>query len=377
MSFTSARRFHCLVLALIFFFQSQHMLSAKAVIPGFDLEAHRGGRDARPENTLVSFAYALELGVQTLELDLQLTRDGHLVVSHNPFLSPALTRGADGQYVTAMTYDLRTMSLDEIKRFDVGVMNPAAGDYYALHGRTQLPVPGTKIPTLDEVFELVQAYGNTAVTLNIETKSYADPLDPAHAHSPDPAQFVRAIYEVVEKYQMEQRVFLQSFDWRTLEAMHALAPDITLVALCCEQPSWGRVEGCYLKIGEAAPSPWLGGLNINDYHGDYVRAAKDAHADVVSPYWEELSPQLLHEAHALGLKVVPWTVNDPKDMGVLIDLGVDGMISDRPWILRDVLLKRGLAVPAPTVKTDNPYHTGTDIRSADTPKPAQGRDASH
>jgi len=349
---------------------------AKANPQIFDFQAHRGGRDARPENTLASFAYALELGVTTLELDMQMTKDGHIVISHNPIMNHNLAKGPDGNYVEAGKYDIRTMTLDEVKRFDVGTMNPAAGDYYEGHGKTQMSIPGTRIPTLEEVFELAKSYGNDKIYFNIETKSYADPADPAYKNNPDPEVFVKKVYEVIKKYGMEDRVSLQSFDWRTLKAMHKLDPNITLVALSSEQPAWGP-DGCYLKIGSKKPSPWLGGLNINDYHGDYVKAAKDVGADVVSPYWEELSPQLVNEAHQLGMKVVPWTVNNPKAMSMLIDMGVDGLITDKPWILRDLLIKKAIPVAEPTVNVSSPYHTGTDIISAETKQLTKGGDASH
>lgn len=350
-------------------------VEAKANPQIFDLEAHRGGRDARPENTLASFAYALELGVTTLEMDMQLTKDNQIVISHNPVMNANLTKGPDGKYVKAGQYDIRKMTLKEIKQFDVGTMNPTAGDYYESHGKTQLSVPGTKIPTLEEVFELVNSYGNDKIYFNLETKSYADPADPNHANNADPEKFVKKFYEIVKKYHMEDRVFLQSFDWRTLKLMHNIDPTITLVALSSEQPSWGYVDGCYLKVGDKNASPWLAGLNINDYHGNYVRAAKTIGADIVSPYWEELSPQLVNEAHELGMKVVPWTVNSPKSMNMLIDMGVDGIISDKPWLLRDLLMKRNILVAEPTININSPYHTGTNIINVETKKLSKGGDS--
>lgn len=351
------------------------VVQAKANPQIFDFQAHRGGRDARPENTLISFAYAMELGVTTLEMDMQFTKDGQIVISHNPVMNPTLTKGPDGKYVEAGKFDIRTMTLAEVKQFDVGTMNPAAGGYYESHGATQVAVPGTKLPTLEEVFELANSYGNDKIYFNIETKSYADPADPNYKNNADLEKFVRKFYEVVKKYHMEDRVFLQSFDWRTLKIMRQIDPRITLVALSCEQPSWGYVDGCYLKIGDKKTSPWLAGLNINDFHGDYVKAAKAIGADVISPYWEELSPQLVREAHELGMKVVPWTVNDAKDMNCLIDMGVDGMITDKPWILRQILINRGIEVAEPTVKEDSPYHTGTNIVNAESKKLSNGGDA--
>lgn len=349
---------------------------AKVNFDVFDFEGHRGGRDARPENTLVSFAYGMEMGETTLEMDMQMTKDGRIVISHNPFMNPNLAKGPDGKYVKAGQFDIRTMTLAEVKQFDIGTMNPAAGDYYEGHGKTQVSVPGTKMPTLEEVFELANSYGNDKVFFNIETKSYADPLDPAYKNNPDPAVFVKTVNEIIKKYNMEDRVTLQSFDWRTLKEMKKINPNITLVALSSEQESWGRQEGCYLKLYDKKASPWLGGLNIHDYNGDYVKAAHAIGADIVSPYWEELSPQLVNEAHSLGMKVVPWTVNSPKAMGMLIDMGVDGMISDKPWVLRDVLTKRGIELRQPTVNTQSPYHTGTAINNVETKQLANGGDAS-
>nr|WP_320147497.1 glycerophosphodiester phosphodiesterase [uncultured Anaeromusa sp.] len=353
-------------------------VAAKAVVNGFDLQAHRGGRDARAENTLYSFAYAMELGVTTLEMDMQLTKDGRLVISHNPVMNWMLAKGPDGQYAPKQNPpDIRTMDLAEVQQYDMGVMNPAAGGYYDLHGKTQIATPGAQMPTLDQVFELANAYGNKKVIFNIETKSYADPEDPYYANSPDPDVFVEKVYEVVKKYNMQNRVTIQSFDWRTLKAMKAIAPELTLVALSSEQPSWGK-SGMYLRLGEKAPSPHLGGLNINDFKGDYVKAAKEIGADVVSPYFKELSPDLIDEAHALGMKVVPWTVNSPKDMEMLLAMGVDGIISDQPWVLRDVLIKKGIAVPEPTLAPKGmKYSTGTAINKVEVKKAKGGADASH
>ena len=349
---------------------------AKVKFDVFDFEAHRGGRDARPENTLISFAYAMEMGATTLEMDMQMTKDGRIVISHNPVMNPNIAKGPDGQYVKAGMYDIRTMNLADVKKFDIGTMNPAAGDYYEGHGKTQVSVPGTTMPTLEEVFELANSYGNDKVIFNIETKSYADPLDAGYKNNPDPEKFVKAVNDIVKKYHMEDRVTLQSFDWRTLSIMKKVNPNITLVALSSEQESWGRQEGCYLKIYDKKhASPWLGGLNINDFNGDYVKAAHAIGADIVSPYWEELSPQLVGEAHDLGMKVVPWTVNNPKVMGMLIDMGVDGFITDKPWVGRDILTQRGIQLHQPMVNESSPYHTGTDVNNVETKKLAKGGDA--
>lgn len=347
-------------------------VSAKAIVTGFDLQAHRGGRDARPENTLAAFAYAMNLGVSTLEMDMQLTKDGYLIISHNSKLEPHLAKDANGNYIKdGQQPDMRAMTLREIKLYDVGTMNPAAGDYYEGHGRTQLSVPGVHVPTLDEVFELAIAYGNKDVKFNIETKSYADPVDPLN---PSPQYFVKKVMEVVKKYHMEERVTIQSFDWRTLQEVRKVDKNITIVALTCEQESWGS-DGLYRQVGKPGASPWMGGLDIDTFNGDYVKAAKSINADVISPYWEELTPNLVLEAHALGMKVVPWTVNNQAAMEKLIAMGVDGMISDKPELLRNLLIKKGIKVPAPT--PGMLYYTGTKIVDATAKTLENGGDSAY
>lgn len=306
----------------------------------FDFEPHRGGRDARPENTLYAYAYAIESGATSIECDMQLAGDGEIVMSHNPILNPEVTRDRDGNYVETGKYDIRKMTVEEIQSFDVAKINPST-EYYKIHGMTQVTPAHAKIPTLRELLELIQQSGNKDVFLNIETKSYPDPEDGAqYANNADPKKFLEAFNRMIREYDMEDRVILQSFDWQTLRMEREMNPRVTLAALWSEQPSWGR-GGMYLRQYEKKKSPYLGGLDIKDFHGDPVKAAKAIGADVVSPYYAELSLEQVQEAHALGMKVVPWTVNDMRDMAMLYEMGVDGIISDRPWVLRGFLEQRG------------------------------------
>src|SRR5246500_4417568 len=163
-----------------------HAQDPGARLGAFDLEAHRGGRALRPENTLPSFANALSMGVDTLELDMGVTRDGVVVVSHERGLNPDLARGPDGRYIdTGIPYIKLTLA--EVKKYDVGKIRP--GSAYAARFPEQLPIPGTRIPTLAEVFDLVRRSGDRHVRLNIETK-----IDPTHPEeSPDPEHFVRLL----------------------------------------------------------------------------------------------------------------------------------------------------------------------------------------
>lgn len=348
---------------------------AKVNYDVFDLEAHRGGRDVRPENTLYSYAYAIELGATSIECDMQLTKDGQIVMSHNPILNSDITRDENGNYIENNKYDIRLMTVDELKKFDVGVMDPNCGEYYDLHGKTQFTYDA-KIPTLEELMQLIQSYGDKNIVLNIETKSYPDPASAGYKNNADPKKFVEVFNNIVKKYDMEDRVVLQSFDWQTLIEMKKLNPNISTSALWQEQPSWGR-DSESLRRYEKKKSPWLGGLDIKDYQGNPVKAAHAIGADIISPYYTEISKQDVDEAHSLGMKGVPWTVNNEKDMNMLLDMGVDGIISDKPWLLKQVLEKRNIKLHTPTINVDSPYHTGTDHKDTAPTEAGNGNDAAY
>ena len=348
---------------------------AKVNYDVFDLEAHRGGRDVRPENTLYSYAYAIELGATSIECDMQLTKDGQIVMSHNPILNSDITRDENGNYIENNKYDIRLMTVDKLKKFDVGVMDPNCGEYYDLHGKTQFTYDA-KIPTLEELMQLIQSYGDKNIVLNIETKSYPDPVSAGYKNNADPKKFVEVFNNIVKKYDMEDRVVLQSFDWQTLIEMKKLNPNIFTSALWQEQPSWGR-DSESLRRYEKKKSPWLGGLDIKDYQGNPVKAAHAIGADIISPYYTEISKQDVDEAHSLGMKVVPWTVNNEKDMNMLLDMGVNGIISDKPWLLKQVLEKRNIKLHTPTVNVDSPYHTGTDHKDTAPTEAGNGNDAAY
>ncbi|RHG06211.1 glycerophosphodiester phosphodiesterase [Megamonas funiformis] len=348
---------------------------AKVNYDVFDLEAHHGGRDVRPENTLYSYAYAIELGATSIECDMQLTKDGQIVMSHNPILNSDITRDENGNYIENNKYDIRLMTVDELKKFDVGIMDPNCGEYYDLHGKTQFTYDA-KIPTLEELMQLIQSYGDKNIVLNIETKSYPDPVSAGYKNNADPKKFVEVFNNIVKKYDMDDRVVLQSFDWQTLIEMKKLNPNISTSALWQEQPSWGRNSES-LRRYEKKKSPWLGGLDIKDYQGNPVKAAHAIGADIISPYYTEISKQDVDEAHSLGMKVVPWTVNNEKDMNMLLDMGVDGIISDKPWLLKQVLEKRNIKLHTPTVNVDSPYHTGTDHKDTAPTEAGNGNDAAY
>ena len=254
-----------------------------------DIQGHRGARGLLPENTLPAFQKALELGVDTLELDLAVTKDGVLVISHDPHVNPEICTGPAGAEVAA---DLAIHSLTqaELAQYDCGAKaNP--------NFESQVAVPGTQIPTLAEVLELGQ--GNS-VRFNIETK--ITPEWEQAGLTPAPMEFARLAVEQVQKAGLIDRVTLQSFDFRTLTAAHELAPELELAALS-DDP----------EFIAAAPGN-LGDLPVQ----------------VFSPFFGLLDSDRVKEIQAAGYKVIPWTVNNPEDIREVLAWGVDGIISDYP-----------------------------------------------
>ena len=302
---------------------------------GFDLEAHRGGRALLPENTLPAFANALSMGVDTLELDVGITADGEVVVSHERGLNPDLARDATGTYVTPPGTPLVKLQLAEVRTYDVGQIRPAST--YARQFPDQRALPGTRIPTLKELFALVRRSGNTSVRFNIETK--IDPNRPDETL--DPQAFVARLLGLIETEGFADRVMIQSFDWRTLLLVRQQAPKIPTVYLTLQR-------GLAPTVALDKATSWTAGFSPADHGGSLPRTIRAAGGAVWSPYFGDVTAALVEEAHGLGLRVVVWTVNKPDDMARMIELGVDGIISDRPDLLRQIAGEKGIALPAGT-----------------------------
>jgi glycerophosphoryl diester phosphodiesterase len=309
------------------------LIGGKAM--AFDIEAHRGGRALLPENTLPAFAHALSIGVNTLELDVGITRDGAIVVSHERGLNPDLARDGSGRYIEPPGPPFRQLTLAEVKTYDVGQIRP--GSPYASQFSSQRPIAGTRIPTLQEVIALVRRSGNPAVRLNIETK-----IDPGHPEQTlDPEAFVARLLELLRAENFGDRVMIQSFDWRTLQLVQHQAPSIPTVYLT-------QQRGLGATVAPDKATAWTAGFNPADRGGSVPRTIKAAGGAIWSPYFGDVDGSAIADAHAAGIQVVVWTVNKETDIARLIDLGVDGIISDNPELLRRVAGEKGVHLPSPT-----------------------------
>ncbi len=308
-------------------------LAALAAQPAaaFDLQGHRGARGLAPENTLPAFERALAIGVSTLELDVGLTSDGVVVIAHDPYLNPLITRDAGGQWLPGSKGPLiRSLSLAQLQTYDVGRIQP--GTPYAATFGNQQPADGTRIPTLAALFERVKLLGAGGVRFNIETK-----LNPEQAgDTASPEQMTEALLKVVRDAGLLGRVSIQSFDWRTLQIVQRLEPSIPTVYLTIQSANSNNTSS----------AAWTAGFKIAE-HASVPAMVKAAGGAVWSPNGGAVTQALVQQAQALGLKVIPWTINQAADMERLIGWGVDGLITDYPDRLREVMRQRQLPLPGP------------------------------
>lgn len=297
------------------------------------------------ESTLEAFANAIELGVTTLELDVQITEDGHAVVTHDRQVSdvkcddtaPAFPGDPEFPYVGDYIKDL---TLAQVWTLDCGQPLPGFPE--------QQVVEGARMPLLSEVFALVDCYNANQVWFNIETKVEAG----APEETAPREQFVEVTIREIREAGVLNRTMIQSFDWGALMLVREVEPRLPIVAL---------TNFDFLQVDQPGASPWLGGLDIDDFGDSLVAITDSFGADAISPvhgfpqdgtvgdpdYVPYTTAELVDEAHAAGIAVVPWTIDDPATLESLIDAGVDGLITNYPDRLREILAERGYKLPRP------------------------------
>jgi glycerophosphoryl diester phosphodiesterase len=226
---------------------------------------------------------------------------------------------------------VRSLTYEEVQRFDVGRVDPTTR--YGAQWAGQTAVEGARMPTLDALIARATMQRPT-IRFNVETK--LSPLKPEE--TADPETFVRATLEVIARHGASTRVTIQSFDWRSLLVTRRLAPEIATACLTIETANTSNVRAV-----DGRPSPWLAGLDPEQFGGSIPRTVQAAGCATWSPFWRNVTPALVEEAHGLGLKVVPWTVNEPAEMARLVAMKVDGLITDYPDRAGPVLTAAGLA----------------------------------
>lgn len=273
----------------------------------FSFQGHRGARGLAPENTLPSFLKCLELGINAFELDVVITKDRQVLVSHEAWFNPAITTKPNGKPLTkleAHRHLIYQLNYEDIQLYDCGKRgHPKFPE--------QVAMPVSK-PLLSDVMdvcnEYAQSYGLAPVLYNIEIKSYKNGTEGYGVYNPPPDEFAELVYDVVMGKGMEKQCILQSFDIRIVQAMQQIHRDLRLSLLVENTDS----------------------LATNIDRLGFVPS-------VYAPYYELITEDMLAQAHARDMEVITWTVNDPVDMYRLIEMGVDGMITDYPNRFRELL----------------------------------------
>jgi len=288
---------------------------------------HRGAAGLAPENTISAFKKALNLGVDAIELDVHLSADKILVVYHDFTLKPEITRTSDGEWIDLRTGLLvKNLSLAELKGFNVGRLKPHTG--YARRYPDQTSVDGERIPTLKQVIDLVRGFQNQTPRLWIEIKT--SPENPKASRKPETV--ARAVVNLLQRENFSNRAQILSFDWRALALVQKIAPEIPAVYL---SHIGNRLNN--IKPGQPGPSPWTAGIDIDDFNGSIPLAIKAAGGQFWAPYYKYVTPDNIREAHGLGISVFVWTPDLKSDLLRILKMGVDGIITNRPDILKSIL----------------------------------------
>jgi len=327
-----------------------------------EVYAHRGVRAFSPENTIPSFTTAFRVGADWVDMDVVLTKENEVLVSHDPVLNPDITRDERGEFLAPgrealakrpqaerLAYDrkyaVRGLTREELARFDVGRLNPDSA--YSRFFPDQFPVDGTRMPTLREAVRLAEQATGKKIRFQIEMKT--DPSRPDY--SPPPEVFAAAVHKVIKEEGVLDRVEVHAFDFRCLYELQKLDPRVKTAYLTSRDNERDGPDSFFAANTNAA-GLWTGGKLVKDCGGSIPAMVKALGGYAWDPEDAELTKQSLDEAHRLGLKVVVWswpeklgTAFDAKLTAKMIDWGVDGIITDDPARLSSMLAARGLPVP--------------------------------
>ena len=313
-------------------------ISCNKDIAFLDVQGHRGARGLFPENTIEGFKRTLELDISTLELDLVITKDHIPIVYHDFYINPNLCLDENGDSINnKKNYLIYDNTLREIKQYDCGSLNP---DLERFPEPPRINIPGERIPTLYEVFDLIHEYPNRNIWLNIEIK-----FNPEKQLTAPINIFVSEVIKIIKKYNSTDNVNIQSFDWEVLEIVKSIDPSILTAGLL----DYSTVK----SSNDSIPSPWLNGIHFENTGGTSLSILNEAnkYIDVFSPNWKLVLPNhsrylgnTVTEIQNSGFTVIPWTINRTDIMINLIKEKVDGIITDYPDSLLVVMREMNIHI---------------------------------
>ncbi|MAM64097.1 MAG: hypothetical protein CMF92_00585 [Candidatus Marinimicrobia bacterium] len=313
-------------------------ISCNKDIAFLDVQGHRGARGLFPENTIEGFKRTIELDISTLELDLVITKDHIPIVYHDFYINPNLCLDENGDSINnKKNYLIYDNTLREIKQYDCGSLNP---DLERFPEPPRINIPGERIPTLYEVFDLIHEYPNRNIWLNIEIK-----FNPEKQLTAPINIFVSEVIKIIKKYNSTDNVNIQSFDWEVLEIVKSIDPSILTAGLL----DYSTVK----SSNDSIPSPWLNGIHFENTGGTSLSILNEAnkYIDVFSPNWKLVIPNhsrylgnTVTEIQNSGFTVIPWTINRTDIMLNLIKEKVDGIITDYPDSLLVVMREMNIHI---------------------------------
>ncbi len=291
---------------------------------GTQIYGHRGAAGLATEHTLIAYKKALDLGVDVLDMDVSLSQDGVVMVHHDLTLKPDATRLPDGQWLTKTNLAIKDLTANQLKKYNVGTVNPKS--QYAKNFPFQTSYGDSQIPTLQEVIQFAKAQ-NPQIRFQIEIKT--DPLTPNVSSLP--SDIIPKVIAILKEENVIQLTEVHSFDWRNLFLLEKLAPEVTR-SFITQNEYHGQDD-----------NTWTAGPLLNKNYDSFPKLIKALNGDVWCPKYDEITAEDVKMAHSLGLKVNAWSVDEPVDMLKMIGMEVDGIITNRPDILKNLLVVNYLA----------------------------------
>jgi len=292
---------------------------------------HRGARGEIVENSIEGFEHTFALGIKAIEFDVLISKDKIPVLYHDFHLDPSMTKDGVGNWLKDPEFKIFDKSYDELSRYNIVSFDPESK--YGKRFKKQKPVTNVKIPKLSDLFELASKENNKDVFLNLEIKS--TPI--RSGVTPRPSDTVSLVLKDIDKYNLENRIVISSFDWRILFELKKQNPKILRSFLTLQQDLSSKKKTIY------EDSLWLGKKFPSEDLFLLPKIIKSLEGHVWSVFYRDVTKQNIDLAHDLGLAVIVWTVNRESDIVRMIEYGVDGIITDYPKKTQEICLSRNIS----------------------------------
>jgi len=291
---------------------------------------HRGARGDLPENTLESFKYLFKNNINAYETDILISKDLIPVITHDFRLDPSFTKDNEGNWITDENIIIFDLSYDELLKFDVGSLNKLSR--YGRRFVNQKTLENQKIPKLSELLELSSKNKSENLLINLEIKSTPDEEN----LTPTPEEMVKLVMQEVNKSNLQNKIIISSFDWRTLTEIKNLYPEISRAYLSFQQQAGIKIKNTIYNR-----SPWMSYLPFFEKY-ELPKIIKSQGGKAWHPYHKDITKKLVDTSHQEDLPVNVWTVNEEYDMLKMIEYGVDGIMTDYPLRLKELCDKENI-----------------------------------